>query len=72
MGSAGAGNTHTIASSLLTVLECQPRTSQPLIIFLTAMTHTAIDACLSILRSLITYYRPLPDHTITWLDKMRI
>ena len=42
------------------------------VVFLTAMTHAAIDACLTKLSYLISRYREIPDIPITWLDRLNI
>jgi hypothetical protein len=71
-GPPGAGKTHTIASSLLRLLECQSGTAPPQIIFLAAMTHAAIDACLSKLRNLTGRSQSLRGLPTAWLDKVKI
>ena len=42
------------------------------VVFLTAMTHAAIDACLTKLSQLTERYREIPDLSTDWLDKIRI
>ena len=44
------------------------------IVFLTAMTHAAIEACVSKLRTLIGYYRECGSlgMNVRWLDKVNL
>jgi hypothetical protein len=42
------------------------------VVFLTAMTHAAIDACLTKLSQLIEHYRKIPDLSAAWLDRIKI
>ena len=42
------------------------------VVFLTAMTHAAIDACLSKLSQLIDRYREIPDLSAAWLDRIKV
>lgn len=45
--------------------ECQ-------MVFLTAMTHAAIDACLTKIAQLMDRYREIPNLSTAWLDKIKI
>ncbi|KAG2016116.1 hypothetical protein CC2G_009317 [Coprinopsis cinerea AmutBmut pab1-1] len=73
-GPPGTGKTHTIALSLLRLLEVQWKLNDrgPKIIFVTAMTHAAIDACLSKLERIVDAYRAIESLSTEWLDKVRI
>ena len=42
------------------------------VVFLTAMTHAAIDACLTKLSQLINRYREIPDLPTAWLGRLNI
>ena len=42
------------------------------IIFITAMTHAAIHACLSKLRKIIEHYRCVPYLSLEWLDELHL
>jgi hypothetical protein len=72
--SAGTGKTYTIALSLLRLLHVQHRLSVHTcrIIFLTAMTHAAIQACLSKLSHLMDCYRQIKDLPVKWLDHLKV
>ncbi|KAF6763028.1 hypothetical protein DFP72DRAFT_986801 [Ephemerocybe angulata] len=73
-GPPGTGKTHTIALSILRLLEAQWKLDDrgQKIIFLTAMTHAAIDACQSKLERLIDCYRSIDFLELDWLDNIRI
>lgn len=62
MSSLGTGKTHTIALSLLRLLDAQQHANpgDRRIVFITAMTHAAIQACLTKLSRLVDCYRSIP------------
>lgn len=73
----GTGKTYTISLSLLRLAELQHRlklevSSRPKIVFITAMTHAAIDACRNKLLRLITNYRSIDSLTTEWLDDLQV
>lgn len=78
--SVGTGKTHTIALSLLrlfnvyanTTSEPGPDSLSPKIVFVTAVTHAAIDAVLKKLTYLIQCYRSIDSLPNEWLDKIFI
>ncbi|TFK23145.1 hypothetical protein FA15DRAFT_670751 [Coprinopsis marcescibilis] len=73
-GPPGTGKTHTVALSLLRLLDVQWRQEyrDTKIIFITAMTHAAIDACLAKLEHLIDVYRSIDSLELQWLDQVKI
>ncbi|KAI5119162.1 hypothetical protein M0805_008645 [Coniferiporia weirii] len=73
-GPPGTGKTYTISLSLLRLIEIRHKChiSGRLIILLTAMTHAAIRACMSKLRTLIQNYRQFPGMGLDWIDKIRL
>ena len=76
-GPPGSGKSYTIALSLLRMVEVQSRTralapEHQQIIFVTAMTHAAIHACLSQLNKIIECYRRVPHLSLQWLDDIHI
>ncbi|RXW24968.1 hypothetical protein EST38_g889 [Candolleomyces aberdarensis] len=70
----GTGKTHTIALSVLRLLEVQWKLEdrEPRIIFITAMTHAAIDACQSKLERLIECYKSIDSLPKEWLEHVCI
>lgn len=70
----GTGKTYTVALSLLRLFDLRNRLSQPngFVVFVTAMTHAAIEACLSKLAHLAEDYRRIPNLPLNWLDKLQI
>lgn len=70
----GTGKTYTIALSLLRLLDVQHRhgDSARKIIFITAMTHAAIDACRKKLVHLISCYRAIDSLSTAWLDRVKV
>lgn len=70
----GTGKTYTIALSLLRLLDVQHRHGDrnTRIIFMTAMTHAAIEACLAKLSHLIDCYRSLDASLWGWLDQVAV
>jgi hypothetical protein len=73
-GLQGTGKTHTIALSLLRLIDVQKRLgkSKRQIVFLTAMTHAAIQACLNKLTYLIECYRGIRGLPVAWLDDVKV
>lgn len=73
-GPPGTGKTYTIALSLLRILDVRWRLdeSRRTTIFLTAMTHAAIKACLSKLDKLVQCYRQIEGLPCQWLDTLNI
>ena len=72
MNVLGTGKTYTVALSLLRLLEVQHRCGRATkqIIYITAMTHAAIEACMSKLEQLCRVYRSICglEESIQWLD----
>lgn len=75
-GRTGTGKTYTISLSLLRLFQIRStcECDSQYVVFLTAMTHAAIEACLSKLRSLIDHYRECGrlGMNVNWLDKVNI
>ncbi|KAF5357356.1 hypothetical protein D9758_005886 [Tetrapyrgos nigripes] len=78
-GPPGTGKTHTIALSLLRLMHAQDKVvSQNLkynsrkIIFVTAMTHAAIEAVLKKLSYLVECHRSIESLPTDWLEKVKI
>lgn len=65
----GTGKTYTISLSLLRLIEVERRLygAQPKVIFVTAITHAAIEACRSKLVWLMDTYRSIASLPIEWL-----
>lgn len=74
MVSLGTGKTYTVSLSLLRLLEvrhkCDMHDKQ--CIFLTAMTHAAIEACLGKIKALMQRYREIPGLNASWLDSITL
>ncbi|KAJ7503041.1 hypothetical protein B0H11DRAFT_1906826 [Mycena galericulata] len=73
-GPPGTGKTYTIALALLRLLEVQHRLgdTKRKIIFITAMTHAAIEAVLSKLSHLRNCYSSIDSLPTTWLTNVKI
>ncbi|KAJ8076718.1 hypothetical protein PM082_001141 [Marasmius tenuissimus] len=73
-GPPGTGKTHTIALSLLRLLNIQYLLGHEpsKVIFITAMTHAAIDAFLGKLKYLTECYRAIEGLDIEWLDAIKV
>ncbi|KAJ7188762.1 hypothetical protein C8R46DRAFT_1055706 [Mycena filopes] len=73
-GPPGTGKTYTIALALLRLLEVQHRlgNTKRKIIFITAMTHAAIEAVLSKLDHLKNCYNKIDSLPTEWLEKVQI
>ncbi|KAF9012543.1 hypothetical protein BDQ17DRAFT_1344125 [Cyathus striatus] len=73
-GPPGTGKTHTVALSLMRLLEVEHklRINDTKIVFITAMTHAAIAACQSKLERLIECYKQIEALPAVWLDRVRI
>ncbi|KAF5393462.1 hypothetical protein D9757_000477 [Collybiopsis confluens] len=80
-GPPGTGKTHTIALSLLRLFyvyansigDLEPNgLLPPKIVFVTAVTHAAIEAVLKKLSSLIKCYKSVDSLPSAWLDKVSI
>lgn len=79
-GPPGTGKTHTIALSLLRLFNVYAHTTNepdsdglsPKIVFVTAVTHAAIDAVLKKLSYLIQCYRSIDSLPTEWLDSVSI
>ncbi|KAF8171884.1 hypothetical protein BJ912DRAFT_994826 [Pholiota molesta] len=73
-GPPGTGKTYTISLSLLRLLEVERRHSGEVrkIIFITAFTHSAIEACRSKLVKLMAAYRSIESLPLKWLDDVHI
>jgi len=71
----GTGKTYTISLSLLRLLEVQAQDTarqHPTVVFITAVTHAAIEACCGKLEQLIQVYRSIKDLPTAWLDELKI
>lgn len=70
----GTGKTYTISLSLLRLIEVEGRYSGPRrrIIFITAITHAAIEACRSKLVRLMDAYRSIESLPHKWLDEVKV
>ncbi|KAK7057619.1 AAA-12 domain-containing protein [Favolaschia claudopus] len=73
-GPPGTGKTYTIALGLWRLLEAQHRLGESTrkIIFITAMTHAAIEAVLSKLFNLRNCYTSIDSLPTDWLNKVKI
>ncbi|KAF8146877.1 hypothetical protein K438DRAFT_1910626 [Mycena galopus ATCC 62051] len=73
-GPPGTGKTYTIALALLRLLEVQHRLgdAKRKIIFITAMTHAAIEAVLNKLSHLRDCYTSIESLPTEWLDNVKI
>ncbi|PPQ97622.1 hypothetical protein CVT26_002553 [Gymnopilus dilepis] len=73
-GPPGTGKTHTICLSLLRLIYVQYQYHRPLraVIFITAVTHAAIEACCKKLKHLIGVYASVSTLSRSWLDKILI
>ncbi|KJA28890.1 hypothetical protein HYPSUDRAFT_1082968 [Hypholoma sublateritium FD-334 SS-4] len=73
-GPPGTGKTYTISLSLLRLIEVEGRYSGPRrrIIFITAITHAAIEACRSKLVRLMDAYRSVESLPHKWLDEVKV
>ncbi|KAJ7270062.1 hypothetical protein B0H12DRAFT_1178144, partial [Mycena haematopus] len=73
-GPPGTGKTYTIALALLRLLEVQHRLghTKRKIVFITAMTHAAIEAVLSKLSHLRECYTSIDSLPTEWLDNVKI
>ncbi|KAF8070719.1 hypothetical protein FPV67DRAFT_1624405 [Lyophyllum atratum] len=73
-GPPGTGKTYTIALSLLRLLDVQYRHAERgrKIIFITAMTHAAIDACRKKLIHLMGCYRAIDSLPTEWLNRVSV
>ncbi|KAJ7594888.1 hypothetical protein C8J56DRAFT_927866 [Mycena floridula] len=71
-GPPGTGKTHTIAASLLRLMEVQhlENPDRRRVIFVTAMTHAAIDACLKKLYYLRDCYLDIEGLPTEWLSSV--
>lgn len=70
----GTGKTYTISLSILRLLEVERRHCGEVrkIIFITAFTHSAIEACRSKLVKLMEAYRSIESLPLKWLDDVQI
>ncbi|KDQ50871.1 hypothetical protein JAAARDRAFT_211450 [Jaapia argillacea MUCL 33604] len=75
-GPPGTGKTYTIAASLLRLLQIQLRldicSDTRQVVFITAMTHAAIEACLKKLSYLMESYRRIEGFSAEWLDNVQV
>ncbi|KAL5512604.1 hypothetical protein ACEPAG_3257 [Sanghuangporus baumii] len=73
-GPPGTGKTYTISLSLLRLIQIKSADDNPrrLIIFVTAMTHAAIDACASKLNTLMLNYQSLPGLDTSWMRNVSL
>ncbi|KAF8911535.1 hypothetical protein CPB84DRAFT_1722843 [Gymnopilus junonius] len=73
-GPPGTGKTYTISLSLLRLIAVERRHHgpQPKIIFITAITHAAIEACRGKLVRLMDAYRSIASLPKSWLDDVHI
>jgi hypothetical protein len=72
--STGTGKTYTISLSLLRLIDVERRLygPQPKVIFVTAITHAAIEACRSKLVRLMDTYRSIANMPSEWLTDTTI
>ena len=70
----GTGKTYTISLSLLRLLEVQRRRgdNRTKIIFITAITHAAIEACRTKLLKLMDAYRSIDSYPTAWLRDIKV
>ena len=70
----GTGKTYTVSLTLLRLLEVEHRHHGPVrkIIFITAVTHAAIEACRSKLLRLMEAYRSIDSLPSQWLDDIGV
>ncbi|KAH7875454.1 uncharacterized protein C8R40DRAFT_1160716 [Lentinula edodes] len=80
-GPPGTGKTHTIALSLLRLFSLYASNTRsqtdldilpPKVVFVTAVTHAAIDAVLKKLKHLTQSYKSIDSLPTEWLDKVSI
>ncbi|KAG7091140.1 hypothetical protein E1B28_010194 [Marasmius oreades] len=73
-GPPGTGKTHTVALSLLRLLNVQHNLGERRrnIVFITAMTHAAIEAILNKLSYLTKCYRSIDSLPTEWLDGIKV
>ncbi|PPQ77251.1 hypothetical protein CVT26_005990, partial [Gymnopilus dilepis] len=73
-GPPGTGKTYTIALSLLRLIAVERRHDgpQPKIVFITAITHAAIEACRGKLVQLMETYRSIQSLPKNWLDDIQV
>ncbi|KAL0060392.1 hypothetical protein AAF712_012843 [Marasmius tenuissimus] len=73
-GPPGTGKTHTVALSLLRLLNVQYLLGNEFVntVFITAVTHAAIDALLNKLRYLIECCRSIRGFNSDWVDALQI
>ncbi|KAJ3499450.1 hypothetical protein NLJ89_g10100 [Agrocybe chaxingu] len=73
-GPPGTGKTYTISLSLLRLIEVERRRWGPRskIVFITAITHAAIEACRSKLVRLMDAYRSIDSLPNKWLEDVTI
>ncbi|KAG6902770.1 hypothetical protein C0995_011918 [Termitomyces sp. Mi166 len=73
-GPPGTGKTYTIALSLLRMFDAQHRLGETgrKIVFVTGMTHAAIDAVRNQLRYLMNCYRAIKSLEAPWLNRIQV
>ncbi|KAG6813299.1 hypothetical protein H0H92_012454 [Tricholoma furcatifolium] len=73
-GPPGTGKTYTIALSLFRLLDARQRRGESggKVIFVTAMTHAAIDAVRKELLHLVSCYRHMESLPTAWLDRVSV
>lgn len=72
-GPPGTGKTHTIAATILRLLQIQIKAKlPPMTIYLTAMTHAAILACLKKLDALQNCYQSIKGYPLDWMKQIDV
>ncbi|KDR75650.1 hypothetical protein GALMADRAFT_248246 [Galerina marginata CBS 339.88] len=73
-GPPGTGKTYTISLSLLRLIEVERRHygPKPKVVFITAVTHAAIEACKSKLLRLMDAYRSVDSLPNKWLSDVKV
>ena len=70
----GTGKTYTISLSLLLLIDVERRRWGPQrkTIFISAVTHAAIEACRNKLVQLLDTYRAIPNLPNKWIDDVSV
>lgn len=72
-GPPGSGKTHTLALSMVQLLEILYRTTtDKVVVWMTAITNAAIDIFLSKFRFLCDQVRSIPNLSTEWLDALTV
>jgi AAA domain len=71
-GPPGTGKTHTLALSMLYLLEILYLNSENVVVWMTAVTNAAIEMFLSKFQFLLERIRAIPNLDSEWLDKLTV